>query len=144
MKNYERNTTRVGCLNLMAIQKTPWRKAGYTLSLTHTNSPLSSSSLLFSLSFHPILLLFSLLSISFSLFSLSLLFSSHLISSFSLLLIFHFLSALISSFQRCGSISFWRESGSGSWDQHLGIVDPDPRIHFSGILDPDPRIHFRK
>ena len=34
--------------------------------------------------------------------------------------------------QRFGSISFWRGSGSGSWDPQLGKVDPDP----------DPRIHI--
>ena len=34
--------------------------------------------------------------------------------------------------QRCGSIS------------HLGIVDPDPRIHISVIVDPDPRIKIWK
>ena len=47
-------------------------------------------------------------------------------------------------FQRFGSISFWR--GSGSWDPHLGKVDPDPdpRIHLSVIVDPDPRIHIWK
>ena len=43
-------------------------------------------------------------------------------------------------FQRFGSISFWHgsRSGSGSWDPHLGKVDPDPRIHLSVIVDPDP------
>ena len=30
----------------------------------------------------------------------------------------------------------WR--GSGSWDPHLGKVDPDPQIHLSVIVDPDP------
>ena len=44
--------------------------------------------------------------------------------------------------QRLGSISFWR--GSGSWDPHLGKMDPDPRIHLSVIVDPDPRIHIWK
>ena len=47
--------------------------------------------------------------------------------------------------QGFGSISFWRGSGSGSLDPHLGMVDPDPDpgIHLSGIVDPDPdpRIH---
>ena len=42
--------------------------------------------------------------------------------------------------QRCESISFWRGSGSG--DPHLGIVDPDPRIHLSVIVDPD--LHLEK
>ena len=46
--------------------------------------------------------------------------------------------------QRFGSISFWRGSGSGSWDTHLGKVDPDPRIQLSIIVDPDPRIHIWK
>ena len=48
--------------------------------------------------------------------------------------------------QRFGSISFWRGSGSGSWDPHLGKVGPDPRIHLSVIVDPepDPRIHIWK
>ena len=46
--------------------------------------------------------------------------------------------------QRFGSISFWRGSGSGFWDPHLGKVDPDPRIHLSVIVDPDPRIHIWK
>jgi len=50
--------------------------------------------------------------------------------------------------QRFGSISFWLGSGSGSWDPHLGKVDPDPdpRIHLSVIVDPDlnPRIHIWK
>ena len=40
--------------------------------------------------------------------------------------------------QRFGSISFLRRSGSGSWDPHLGKVDPDPRIHIWKNLDPDP------
>ena len=49
--------------------------------------------------------------------------------------------------QRFGSISFWR--GSGSWDPHLGKVDPDPPFRNSGSgsgssdphlekVDPDP------
>jgi len=49
--------------------------------------------------------------------------------------------------QRFGSISFWR--GSGSWDPHLGKVDPDPPFRNSGTrsgssdphlekVDPDP------
>ena len=49
-------------------------------------------------------------------------------------------------YQRFGSISFWRGSGSGSLDPHLGKVDPDPRIHLSVMMDPDadPRIHICK
>ena len=137
MKNYERNT-RVGCLNLMAIQKTPWRKAGYTLSLTHTNSPLSSSSLLFSLSFHPILLLFSLLSISFSLFSLSLLFSPHLFFFFTPYLPFPLCSYLFFPALRIHLILTWIRirilgstfGNSGSWSS-----DPLFRNTWSGSSD---------
>ena len=50
--------------------------------------------------------------------------------------------------QGCGSIRFWRGSGSGSSDPHFGIVDPDPdpRIHLLRIVDPDPdpQIHLWK
>ena len=42
--------------------------------------------------------------------------------------------------QRFGSISFLR--GSGSWDPHLGKVDPDPRIHLYVIVDPAPHLEI--
>ena len=49
---------------------------------------------------------------------------------------------LKSFYQRCGSISFWR--GSGSSDPHFGIVDPESRIYLLGIVDSNPWIHLLK
>ena len=40
--------------------------------------------------------------------------------------------------------STFGNSGSGSWDPHLGIVDPDPQINLFVIVDLDPRIHIWK